>query len=174
MSLPHANATHAIIYNCTALPFPSFSPPPSSSKPHASSRVPVCFLLYISYSKSRQSFPLPLLMLRIQRANNINMSLPTLASFPSHTLYAISLHPTSLSFSLPFSLPTPSLVNYRGKKSSEHTLQPSQSFLTELLTFIPRTCSPTLVAPFIACICNCGLRRDCNVRCVIVLKVVGC
>jgi hypothetical protein len=32
------------------------------------------------------SFPLPLLMLRIQRANNINMSLPSLPSLSPYTL----------------------------------------------------------------------------------------
>lgn len=42
-------------------------------------------------------FPLPLLMLRIQRTNNIYMSPPLLPSFPSHTLH----HHKSASIPIP-------------------------------------------------------------------------
>lgn len=50
------------------------------------------------------SLPLPLLMLRIQRANDIDMSLPTLAPLPPNTLTTLTkllnttpnLHPSNL------------------------------------------------------------------------------
>jgi hypothetical protein len=127
---------------------------PLSPKPPSSS----FFLHPISVSallNPRQSFPLPLLMLRIQRANNINMSLPTLPSLPPNTLSIISASP-------PYNLLHPPHSNSsRPLRSWKHTLQPSQSFLTLLLTFIPLTCSctpfPNTFPSTSPCTRNCGL-----------------
>jgi hypothetical protein len=107
----------------------------TSISPQSPKRQPMQYRMVLLYSSSHHPifpfqiphlFSLPLLMLRVQRANNINMSLPTLATFSPHALHSISLYP-----------PIPSLPIPRRKR----TLQPSHNFFTELLTFIPRTCS---------------------------------
>jgi hypothetical protein len=92
-SIPTPNATQCILYNRTA---PLTSPQTSNAQtPNPQSLL---------HPTIPQSFPLPLLMLRIQRANNINMPLPTLTPLPPNTLYSIS-H-SSLPFP-PFHSPSP-------------------------------------------------------------------
>jgi hypothetical protein len=131
---------------------------------------PSCCLPIVSNIRLN-SFPLPLFMLRIQRANNINMSLPGLPSLSPNTLLNRQLHPLYF-HSQPqqsrFSFcPRPSIQPIEGNK---HTLQPSHNFFTELRTFIPLTCSPNPICGF-----NTGLRRhcicDCNASTEIVLEL---
>lgn len=85
---------------------------------------------------------LALLMLRVQRADDIHMSLSLLSSLPPNRLYLISFRPSNPYLHLPQSHPG------NKKKSRKRTLHPSQSFFTELLTFIPLTCSIATSAVF--------------------------
>jgi hypothetical protein len=115
-------------------------------------------------------------MLRVQRANNVNMPLPTLPSFPPHTLLTISpypLIPLTCECLSTVHLSFPQYLSYREKKVKEHTLHPSHIFFTELLTFIPRTCSPILLCS-IAIVRTIGLRSAVEVRHENVLVVADC
>jgi hypothetical protein len=97
--------------------------------------------------------PLPLLVLWIQRADDVHIALPFLAAFPSYSLCKESSASITLASrtNIKHNPDASSILHYsyyifqpsRPIEKYQHTLQPSQSFFTELLTFIPRNCSCT-------------------------------
>jgi len=98
----------------------------------------------------RSSLPLPLLVLRIQRADDVHAARPLLSSFPPDALLNVNFRPFRLfpilhpaHSRLPMCHPKSSHYMAQHRSKIEHTLQPSHIFLTELRTFIPRTCSNT-------------------------------
>lgn len=136
-----------------------------------------------------QSFSLPRLMLRIQTADDIHPPFAILvAAFPPHSLYnIISTYHQALFLSLPhhpLRNPHPpgaqhhaqstyldsailhrpnSPINGRGKSEVKRTLHPSHLFLTELIVFIPLTCSatPPPATTSLRPVCITGRRNAC-------------
>jgi hypothetical protein len=90
-------------------------------------------------------------MLRIQRANNINMPFPTLSTFSPDALYNISLSPSPLTIPHHFLLPSYSQLHVPS------TIEESKrkSYLTALAKFLNR--APDFHSADLLCYPTCAI-----------------